>query len=52
MDRIYRIEITETGTLDELPDVLDRISELIQEGYTSGYDPDWDTTEVFDLAED
>ena len=38
------IEITESvATYDYLADMLRRIADLIDEGYTRGYGPDWST---------
>jgi hypothetical protein len=37
------INITEeTSTNDNMASLLRRIADLIDEGYTSGYEPDWD----------
>lgn len=44
---VYRIEIAESGDPEYLADVLDRVADLLREGFTSGYDPDWDTLVVF-----
>lgn len=43
-DDVLAITVTETGTADELADVLERIAALLRDGYTSGLHPDWETT--------
>lgn len=45
-EAIYRIEVAETGTPDELADALEYIASLLRDGYTSGYAPDWDALDA------
>lgn len=41
--KMRTIEINEeTRTGEEIAEVLDRVAELIREGYTSGYEPSWE----------
>jgi len=42
---MLKIEISEeVKTSEDMITVLERIAELVKQGYTSGYDPDWKLT--------
>ena len=41
----FAISVSNADSAEAMAETLRRIAELLDEGYTSGYDPDWSSTE-------